>query len=47
VALFAVTYQFGPKHQIGAREGFNFFLGWYRVVLGVQFKDTSVVVRGF
>ena len=46
-ASFAVTDQFWAQRKIGAREGFIFFVAWYRVVLGVQYKNTSEWVRGF
>jgi len=46
-ASLTVMDEFSRVGKIRTREGFNFVLGWYRVVLGVQFKDTSVVVRGF
>jgi hypothetical protein len=46
-ASFAVAVQFSAVVEISTREGFIFLLEWYRVALGVQFKNTSVVVRGF
>lgn len=47
-ASLIVTGQFLEVVENATREGFIFFLAWYRVVLGVQFKYTSGKgVRGF
>jgi hypothetical protein len=40
-ASLTVTGQFLEVVENATREGFIFFLAWYRVVLGVQFKYTS------
>jgi len=41
-----VTNQFSDLGEIATRQGFIFPPSWYRVVLGVQIKNTSAVVRG-
>ena len=46
-ASLTVVSQFSSVGQIGTPQGFIFFVAWYRVVLGVQYKNTSEWVRGF
>jgi hypothetical protein len=45
-ASVAVADQFSAVGQIATREGFIFFLAWYRVVSGVQYKTPPLGCGG-